>query len=158
MLGCLLLDPKLIVQFTFKYIKKIKSNLSIHFVKSLQFYDWLRFFCSPTLKMLKSPCRLPLILDAIACLISSFVKLLALELPLCCQCHDLGICIHDNKLFQEWSTNNNNCRIITCYMLLDVTVLYFHVAFAGAVEMRWVDTYFPFTSPSFELEIFFQVL
>ncbi|KAL2926574.1 Phenylalanine--tRNA ligase chloroplastic/mitochondrial [Bienertia sinuspersici] len=26
----------------------------------------------------------------------------------------------------------------------------------GAVEMRWVDTYFPFTSPSFELEIFFQ--
>ncbi|CAL2252873.1 unnamed protein product [Prunus armeniaca] len=27
----------------------------------------------------------------------------------------------------------------------------------GAVEMRWVDTYFPFTNPSFELEIFFQV-
>lgn len=26
----------------------------------------------------------------------------------------------------------------------------------GAVEMRWVDTYFPFTSPSYELEIFFQ--
>eukprot|EP00262_Sarcandra_glabra_P004200 TRINITY_DN15179_c0_g1_i1.p1 TRINITY_DN15179_c0_g1~~TRINITY_DN15179_c0_g1_i1.p1 ORF type:complete len:446 (-),score=55.75 TRINITY_DN15179_c0_g1_i1:147-1484(-) len=26
----------------------------------------------------------------------------------------------------------------------------------GAVEMRWVDTYFPFTNPSFELEIFFQ--
>ncbi|KAI3891819.1 hypothetical protein MKX03_008445 [Papaver bracteatum] len=26
----------------------------------------------------------------------------------------------------------------------------------GAVEMRWVDTYFPFTEPSFELEIFFQ--
>jgi phenylalanyl-tRNA synthetase alpha subunit len=28
---------------------------------------------------------------------------------------------------------------------------------AGAVEMRWVDTYFPFTNPSFELEIYFQV-
>jgi phenylalanyl-tRNA synthetase alpha chain len=27
---------------------------------------------------------------------------------------------------------------------------------AGAVEMRWVDTYFPFTNPSFELEIYFQ--
>lgn len=26
----------------------------------------------------------------------------------------------------------------------------------GEVEMRWVDTYFPFTEPSFELEIFFQ--
>ncbi|XP_010914393.1 phenylalanine--tRNA ligase, chloroplastic/mitochondrial [Elaeis guineensis] len=26
----------------------------------------------------------------------------------------------------------------------------------GAVDMRWVDTYFPFTNPSFELEIFFQ--
>ncbi|XP_057539885.1 phenylalanine--tRNA ligase, chloroplastic/mitochondrial-like isoform X1 [Amaranthus tricolor] len=26
----------------------------------------------------------------------------------------------------------------------------------GAVEMRWVDTYFPFTNPSYELEIFFQ--
>ncbi|KAL0352662.1 UNVERIFIED_CONTAM: Phenylalanine--tRNA ligase, chloroplastic/mitochondrial [Sesamum angustifolium] len=26
----------------------------------------------------------------------------------------------------------------------------------GGVEMRWIDTYFPFTSPSFELEIFFQ--
>lgn len=27
----------------------------------------------------------------------------------------------------------------------------------GAVEMRWIDTYFPFTDPSFELEIYFQV-
>lgn len=27
----------------------------------------------------------------------------------------------------------------------------------GAVEMRWVDTYFPFTNPSFELEIYFKV-
>lgn len=27
----------------------------------------------------------------------------------------------------------------------------------GAVEMRWVDTYFPFTEPSFELEIYFKV-
>ncbi|CAA7405015.1 unnamed protein product [Spirodela intermedia] len=26
----------------------------------------------------------------------------------------------------------------------------------GDVEMRWVDTYFPFTNPSFELEIYFQ--
>ncbi|XP_030458793.1 phenylalanine--tRNA ligase, chloroplastic/mitochondrial isoform X1 [Syzygium oleosum] len=26
----------------------------------------------------------------------------------------------------------------------------------GAVEMRWIDTYFPFTDPSFELEIYFQ--
>ncbi|KAL5697698.1 phenylalanine--tRNA ligase [Ranunculus cassubicifolius] len=26
----------------------------------------------------------------------------------------------------------------------------------GDVEMRWVDAYFPFTSPSFELEIYFQ--
>ncbi|KAI4341892.1 hypothetical protein MLD38_026563 [Melastoma candidum] len=26
----------------------------------------------------------------------------------------------------------------------------------GTVEMRWIDTYFPFTNPSFELEIFFQ--
>ncbi|KAJ0255487.1 Phenylalanine--tRNA ligase [Hirschfeldia incana] len=26
----------------------------------------------------------------------------------------------------------------------------------GAVEMRWVDTYFPFTEPSFELEIYFK--
>lgn len=30
--------------------------------------------------------------------------------------------------------------------------------FAGDVEMRWVDTYFPFTEPSFELEIYFQVI
>lgn len=27
----------------------------------------------------------------------------------------------------------------------------------GGVEMRWVDTYFPFTEPSFELEIYFKV-
>ncbi|KAL8103538.1 hypothetical protein AgCh_027928 [Apium graveolens] len=27
----------------------------------------------------------------------------------------------------------------------------------GAVEMRWVDTYFPFTNPLFEFEIYFQV-
>ncbi|KAL3697122.1 hypothetical protein R1sor_011198 [Riccia sorocarpa] len=26
----------------------------------------------------------------------------------------------------------------------------------GKVEMRWVDTYFPFTDPSYELEIFYQ--
>lgn len=26
----------------------------------------------------------------------------------------------------------------------------------GKVEMRWVDTYFPFTNPSFELEIYFK--
>lgn len=26
----------------------------------------------------------------------------------------------------------------------------------GGVEMRWVDTYFPFTTPSYELEIFFK--
>jgi len=26
----------------------------------------------------------------------------------------------------------------------------------GDVEMRWVDAYFPFTEPSFELEIFFK--
>ncbi|XP_026661237.1 phenylalanine--tRNA ligase, chloroplastic/mitochondrial isoform X2 [Phoenix dactylifera] len=26
----------------------------------------------------------------------------------------------------------------------------------GTVDMRWVDTYFPFTNPSFELEIYFQ--
>ncbi|KAK3205659.1 hypothetical protein Dsin_019705 [Dipteronia sinensis] len=26
----------------------------------------------------------------------------------------------------------------------------------GAVEMRWIDTYFPFTNPSYELEIYFQ--
>ncbi|XP_021679424.2 phenylalanine--tRNA ligase, chloroplastic/mitochondrial isoform X2 [Hevea brasiliensis] len=26
----------------------------------------------------------------------------------------------------------------------------------GAVEMRWIDTYFPFTNPSFELEIYFK--
>ncbi|KAB1200576.1 Phenylalanine--tRNA ligase, chloroplastic/mitochondrial [Morella rubra] len=28
---------------------------------------------------------------------------------------------------------------------------------SGSVEMRWIDTYFPFTNPSFELEIYFQV-
>lgn len=27
---------------------------------------------------------------------------------------------------------------------------------AGAVEMRWIDAYFPFTDPSFELEILFK--
>ena len=27
----------------------------------------------------------------------------------------------------------------------------------GDVQMRWVDAYFPFTDPSFELEIYFQV-
>uniref|UniRef100_A0A2P2MBZ4 phenylalanine--tRNA ligase n=1 Tax=Rhizophora mucronata TaxID=61149 RepID=A0A2P2MBZ4_RHIMU len=26
----------------------------------------------------------------------------------------------------------------------------------GSVEMRWIDTYFPFTNPSFELEIYFK--
>ncbi|KAL6314300.1 hypothetical protein AAG906_018995 [Vitis piasezkii] len=26
----------------------------------------------------------------------------------------------------------------------------------GNVEMRWIDTYFPFTNPSFELEMYFQ--
>ena len=26
----------------------------------------------------------------------------------------------------------------------------------GNVEMRWVDAYFPFTEPSFELEVFFN--
>jgi phenylalanyl-tRNA synthetase alpha chain len=29
-------------------------------------------------------------------------------------------------------------------------------ALFGDVEMRWVDTYFPFTEPSFELEIYFR--
>lgn len=29
-------------------------------------------------------------------------------------------------------------------------------AIFGDVEMRWVDAYFPFTDPSFELEIFWQ--
>lgn len=28
--------------------------------------------------------------------------------------------------------------------------------FGQKLEMRWVDAYFPFTEPSFELEIFFQ--
>ncbi|MCO5573064.1 hypothetical protein L7F22_026829 [Adiantum nelumboides] len=28
----------------------------------------------------------------------------------------------------------------------------------GDVETRWVDTYFPFTNPSLELEIFFQIV
>ncbi|KAK1275075.1 hypothetical protein QJS04_geneDACA004122 [Acorus gramineus] len=32
----------------------------------------------------------------------------------------------------------------------------FHKSDHCAVDMRWVDTYFPFTSPSFELEIYFQ--
>lgn len=27
----------------------------------------------------------------------------------------------------------------------------------GKVEMRWVEAYFPFTEPSLELEIFFNV-
>jgi hypothetical protein len=27
----------------------------------------------------------------------------------------------------------------------------------GDVECRWIDAYFPFTEPSFELEIFFKV-
>lgn len=27
---------------------------------------------------------------------------------------------------------------------------------SGDVEMRWIDAYFPFTEPSFELEIFFK--
>lgn len=27
----------------------------------------------------------------------------------------------------------------------------------GQVEMRWVDAYFPFTDPSLELEIYFNV-
>ncbi|XP_050278588.1 phenylalanine--tRNA ligase, chloroplastic/mitochondrial-like [Quercus robur] len=27
---------------------------------------------------------------------------------------------------------------------------------SGAVEMHWIDTYFPFSNPSFELEIYFQ--
>lgn len=31
-----------------------------------------------------------------------------------------------------------------------------HTACAGKVEMRWIDAYFPFTDPSFELEIFFN--
>ena len=30
-------------------------------------------------------------------------------------------------------------------------------ALFGDVEMRWVDAYFPFTTPSAELEIFFGV-
>jgi hypothetical protein len=31
------------------------------------------------------------------------------------------------------------------------------VTLFGDVERRWVDTYFPFTEPSFELEIFYNV-
>ena len=31
------------------------------------------------------------------------------------------------------------------------------VALFGDVERRWVDTYFPFTDPSFELEIYYNV-
>lgn len=31
------------------------------------------------------------------------------------------------------------------------------VTLFGDVERRWVDTYFPFTDPSFELEIFYNV-
>ncbi|KAK4481516.1 hypothetical protein RD792_012417, partial [Penstemon davidsonii] len=30
------------------------------------------------------------------------------------------------------------------------------ISYSGGVEMRWIDTYFPFTNPSFELEIYFQ--
>ncbi|AQL00711.1 Phenylalanine--tRNA ligase chloroplastic/mitochondrial [Zea mays] len=49
----------------------------------------------------------------------------------------------------------------THYPVFHQVTLFFHVhlrkmASAGAVEMRWVDTYFPFTNPSFELEIYFQ--
>lgn len=29
-------------------------------------------------------------------------------------------------------------------------------AIFGDVEVRWIDEYFPFTDPSFEMEIFFQ--
>ena len=36
-------------------------------------------------------------------------------------------------------------------------VEYIYIYISGAVEMRWIDTYFPFTNPSFELEIYFQV-
>eukprot|EP00983_Pelagomonas_calceolata_P122827 1160943-Pelagomonas_calceolata.AAC.2 len=31
-----------------------------------------------------------------------------------------------------------------------------HLYLFGDVEVRWVDTYFPFTDPSYELEIFFN--
>ena len=31
------------------------------------------------------------------------------------------------------------------------------VGLFGDVERRWIDTYFPFTDPSFELEIFYNV-
>ena len=42
--------------------------------------------------------------------------------------------------------------------LLVAAMLPFKVttAAAGDVEMRWIDAYFPFTDPSFELEIFFN--
>jgi phenylalanyl-tRNA synthetase alpha subunit len=31
------------------------------------------------------------------------------------------------------------------------------VTLFGDVERRWIDTYFPFTDPSFELEIYYNV-
>ncbi|KAF8408594.1 hypothetical protein HHK36_004657 [Tetracentron sinense] len=39
---------------------------------------------------------------------------------------------------------------------LGLTFNQYLLKFTGGVEMRWVDTYFPFTNPSFELEIYFQ--
>ncbi|KAH9602595.1 hypothetical protein KSS87_006650 [Heliosperma pusillum] len=55
----------------------------------------------------------------------------------------------------DWESSGNNA---TTYVAEDLKTCLEGLArhLFGAVEMRWVDTYFPFTNPSFELEIYFQ--
>ncbi|XP_074313168.1 phenylalanine--tRNA ligase, chloroplastic/mitochondrial-like [Silene latifolia] len=63
-----------------------------------------------------------------------------------------GVCVFSPG---DWETSGSDA---TSYTAKDLKKCLEGLAchLFGTVEMRWVDTYFPFTSPSFELEIYFQ--
>lgn len=74
--------------------------------------------------------------------------------------HLFGILVC-NYLFPTTAWNQRSC-VEYCDYSFGRNIFLNHCStkflkISGAVEMRWVDTYFPFTNPSFELEIYFQV-
>jgi phenylalanyl-tRNA synthetase alpha chain len=63
-----------------------------------------------------------------------------------------GVCVFEPR---EWESRNITSLELTSSELrttLEGLVRYLF----GQIEMRWVDAYFPFTEPSYELEIFFN--
>ncbi|KAM7530302.1 hypothetical protein LguiB_033712 [Lonicera macranthoides] len=58
-----------------------------------------------------------------------------------------------NRVFLEHDEQQLNASFDSTEAVSGLVEYHF---LSSAVEMRWIDTYFPFTNPSFELEIYFQ--